>query len=989
MKMNFILPSSSINRGNLLTDSVSSNPRNRTFKSLVKFFTIGFILILTLIGGNAWGQTTLTFTSNNSFTVPCGVTSVTVQIWGGGGGGGGDATTNGYPAGAGGGSGAFVTYLNYPVTAGQIYNFTVGSGGSGIVGTTAPVAGNSGGTSTFTGPGIALTASGGGPGSSNGSSGGAGGTGGSTATGGTTNTGGNTGGNQTAGSTSSGFGAGSPSGGGNVAGCNTNGCTGAIGSNYGGGGAGGGPRGGGSNSTGGAGAGGAVIITYTSSITAPTAGADQNACGTLTSGGNTPDAGWTGTWSVVSGTATITSPNSPTSTITGIPAGTCAVLRWTFTMAGCATMTDDVSLCAPNVCNDDPCSATNLPVSSGTCSLSTFSTVGATMSTGMPEPGCAVVNGPDVWYSVTVPASGQVQINSTTAGTFDELISIYDGACTDLAFSGCVSGVGSNVYPLTYAGPAGSTIYVRVNEGTTGDATTGSFELCAYEATTAAVSEVLPGVTTTVACGSTLNFYDPGGLGGTTSTNTSQPPPAGNYTNNTGTTWTICPDDPLQYVTISFTQFTMETGFDKLIILSGTNDVIAQWTGNDGQGDVISAQNPGECLTVIMQSDYIWTAEGWEAVVSCQATPAASQVNNEDEVMNCTGGGGVWVCSDGVYNTAAGAGAGIDEINEVTGGCWGASGEVATSWFYFTVAADGTLAFEFIPSNSGHNLNFALYGPGAGGVPPCPLLTGEAPIRCSFADIGGANTGLQTGQTDMYDILTGNGFSSPVNALAGETYALAVDVYQNGQPPTQTQIDFTGVAALDCTPVALPIVLGDFSGINQDRTNLLSWIVYSQMGNDYFTVERSMDGKHWEKVGDVDGAGTTQMTMYYSLVDENPYFPISYYRLIQTDVDGDKSYSSTISVANFKADENTFIGNIFPNPTGDFTMFTFQGTDTETPLNVTIINQMGEIVQNNNHVNLHKGMGSMINTSDMSAGLYQVIFTQGTNRQTQKLAIIR
>jgi len=36
-----------------------------------------------------WGQSSQTFTSNGTFTLPSGVTGVTVELWGGGGGGGG------------------------------------------------------------------------------------------------------------------------------------------------------------------------------------------------------------------------------------------------------------------------------------------------------------------------------------------------------------------------------------------------------------------------------------------------------------------------------------------------------------------------------------------------------------------------------------------------------------------------------------------------------------------------------------------------------------------------------------------------------------------------------------------------------------------------------------------------------------------------------------------------------------------------------------
>jgi uncharacterized protein (TIGR02145 family) len=78
--------------------------------------------------------------------------------------------------------------------------------------------------------------------------------------------------------------------------------------------------------------------------TTAAAGPDQNLpCGntTTTLAGNTPTVG-TGTWSVVSGTATITTPSSPTSGVTGLVVPGTATLRWTISNPPCTPSTDDV-----------------------------------------------------------------------------------------------------------------------------------------------------------------------------------------------------------------------------------------------------------------------------------------------------------------------------------------------------------------------------------------------------------------------------------------------------------------------------------------------------------------------------------------------------------------------------------------------------------------------------------------------------------------------
>jgi hypothetical protein len=88
---------------------------------------------------------TQTFTSSGNFTVPAGVTSVTVELWGGGGAGGGANGGNSNARSGGGGAGGTFTLATVSVTPGEVIAVTVGAGGTGVSGD----AGNPGGTSSF------------------------------------------------------------------------------------------------------------------------------------------------------------------------------------------------------------------------------------------------------------------------------------------------------------------------------------------------------------------------------------------------------------------------------------------------------------------------------------------------------------------------------------------------------------------------------------------------------------------------------------------------------------------------------------------------------------------------------------------------------------------------------------------------------------------------------------------------------------------------
>lgn len=88
-----------------------------------------------------------------------------------------------------------------------------------------------------------------------------------------------------------------------------------------------------------------TITLFNPAQAAANAGADQALCGVTSTvmAGNTAVGPAVGTWTVVSGTATIGNPNSATTAITGLGTGT-VVLRWTINNGPCGNSQDDVTI---------------------------------------------------------------------------------------------------------------------------------------------------------------------------------------------------------------------------------------------------------------------------------------------------------------------------------------------------------------------------------------------------------------------------------------------------------------------------------------------------------------------------------------------------------------------------------------------------------------------------------------------------------------------
>ena len=97
-------------------------------------------------------------------------------------------------------------------------------------------------------------------------------------------------------------------------------------------------------------------------------------------------------------------------------------------------------------------------------------------------------------------------------------------------------------------------------------------------------------------------------------------------------------------------------------------------------------------------------------------------------------------------------------------------------------------------------------------------------------------------------------------------------------------------------PISLITFDGELVGSDFDLKTKLNWEVASQLNNDYFIVEHSIDGYVWEEVDIIMGDGTTSKFMTYETIHENPINGYNYYRLTQVDYDGQYETFKPISL---------------------------------------------------------------------------------------------
>ena len=111
---------------------------------------------------------------------------------------------------------------------------------------------------------------------------------------------------------------------------------------------------------------------------------------------------------------------------------------------------------------------------------------------------------------------------------------------------------------------------------------------------------------------------------------------------------------------------------------------------------------------------------------------------------------------------------------------------------------------------------------------------------------------------------------------------------------------------------ALPVRLISFEGtLNAAGLAELHWKTAEEISNTGFEIQKSTDGKNWDLLGWVDGAGNSKTEHSYRYVDTE-FTTTSYYRLRQVDFDDSYTYSRVVCVIAEKESLDRFY--VYPNP---------------------------------------------------------------------------
>lgn len=231
-----------------------------------------------------------------------------------------------------------------------------------------------------------------------------------------------------------------------------------------------------------------------------------------------------------------------------------------------------------------------------------------------------------------------------------------------------------------------------------------------------------------------------------------------------------------------------------------------------------------------------------------------------------------------------------------------------------------------------------------------------------------------TSNSDLHLTSNNVGWAPPVGSIT-------TDIDDDGRNATYPTI------GADENIIGLPIKLLWFTAKLTGEIAEVLWTTASEKNNDYFIVEKSPDGIHFETLEKIKGHTNQSKTTNYQTYDLHPYQETTYYRLKQIDTDGSFSFSDIVSV-NRELISKVFSYQVYPNPNdGSQIRLLFEQLQDDI-LTIDLYNTAGELIISDKWVRQNEEQSYALPLSEkLSSGIYIIKVSSTQTVLTKKLII--
>jgi len=186
----------------------------------------------------------------------------------------------------------------------------------------------------------------------------------------------------------------------------------------------------------------------------------------------------------------------------------------------------------------------------------------------------------------------------------------------------------------------------------------------------------------------------------------------------------------------------------------------------------------------------------------------------------------------------------------------------------------------------------------------------------------------------------------------------------------------------------VPVELSSFNAHIQHGKVVLQWATETETNSFGFDIEKSRDGEKFERIGFVQGNGTTSTPSNYEFIDQSVVAGANYYRLRQVDFDGQFEYSDVIDVL-VGAPTQFKLGQNFPNPFNSSTLISFSLPE-RAHVEITVFDITGKTMSVVTNQTFDAGSYNVhFNAASLPSGSYYYKMVAGQYASVQKLVVLK
>lgn len=256
----------------------------------------------------------------------------------------------------------------------------------------------------------------------------------------------------------------------------------------------------------------------------------------------------------------------------------------------------------------------------------------------------------------------------------------------------------------------------------------------------------------------------------------------------------------------------------------------------------------------------------------------------------------------------------------------------------------------------------------------CDSGTGTFEVVFSLSSGSGAYQWRACGESDWQDVTTDDVMTTLGSFAVGplgdnSTYCveirdLAADgsvfIYDNDGDP------------VSCVKTAIDLTI--FEGEALEEGNKLTWITGSEERTDYFTLQYSKDGELFNNIAVLKGRELSNTSSTYEYLHEEALVGVSYYRLLETDMDGQTAVASRVLALDRKGGIDI---NIVPVPSSDFISLSVSNTSQSQQVLIQIYDIVGKLVTQRT-LDISEDLNNVsVDVREFATGTYLLSITDG------------